>query len=382
MAASLDSPTTTTTITEGMRRQFHRDGFLVVPNALETEDVEILRREADCLINYLISENINIMTDYGGIIEPITCGYIDPPVSQMFILSKKSYSHVRDQVPEEPDSVLHILFEKVPTMVNNFLPLESEDDPTCLFNEQYIVKTPDSADISSFEWHQDSQYMDTSAQEAFPVVSCWIALDNVNLKNGTLLVEPFPRPKDATTGSYIDPPTQFQERDTYVRYHKHLASQYVNPPSNKMTAIMKAQHRPSLQPPPPSPSAVGAGSTTGTLPNDPKEWICESQPPVLVEVPAGSIVFLSGWVRHCSLGNSSSKFRRAFMPQYSAGKVVTATGGMVSLAVPCNEYDEREREWVDPRGRMQSQEDELIDDGDGFGRTDDLEFGDDVEMED
>lgn len=36
--------------------------------ALGTEDVEILRREADCLINYLISENINIMTDYGGII--------------------------------------------------------------------------------------------------------------------------------------------------------------------------------------------------------------------------------------------------------------------------------------------------------------------------
>ncbi|KAG9072017.1 hypothetical protein KI688_006239 [Linnemannia hyalina] len=384
MAASQDNPTTTTTISEGMRRQFHRDGFLVVTNALETEDVEILRREADCLINYLISENINIMTDYGGIIEPITCGYIDPPVSQMFILSKKSYSHVRDQVPEEPDSVLHILFEKVPAMVNNFLPLESEDDPTCLFNEQYIVKTPDSADVSSFEWHQDSQYMDTSAQETFPIVSCWIALDNVNLKNGTLLVEPFPRPKDAATGGYIDPPTQFHGRDTYVRYHKHLASNYVNPPSNKMTAIMKAQHRQPLQPPPPSsPSAVGAGGTAvDTLPNDPKEWIYESQPPVLVEVPAGSIVFLSGWVRHCSLGNSSSKFRRAFMPQYSAGKVVTATGGMVSLAVPCNEYDEREREWVDPLGRKQSQGDELIDDDDEFGRTDDLDFGDDVDMED
>ncbi|KAK3815592.1 MAG: hypothetical protein JOS17DRAFT_759962 [Linnemannia elongata] len=383
MAASQDNSTTTTTITEGMQRQFHRDGFLVVPGALETEDVEILRREADCLINYLISENINIMTDYGGIIEPITCGYIDPPVSQMFILSKKSYSHVRDQVPEEPDSVLHILFEKVPVMATNFLPLESEDDPNCLFNEQYIVKTPDSADVSSFEWHQDSQYMDTSAQEIFPIVSCWIALDNVNLKNGTLLVEPFPRPKDATTGRYIDPPTQFQERDTYVRYHKQLASHYVNPPSNKMTAIMKAQHRPPLQPPPPSPSEEGAGNTTaGTLPNDPKEWVCESQPPVLVEVPAGSIVFLSGWVRHCSLGNSSPKFRRAFMPQYSAGKVVTATGGLVSLAVPCNEYDERERDSVDPRGRMQSQKDEPIDDDDGFGRTDDLDFGDDVDMED
>lgn len=26
--------------------------------------------------------------------------------------------------------------------------------------------------------------MDTSAQETFPVVSCWIALDNVNLVKG------------------------------------------------------------------------------------------------------------------------------------------------------------------------------------------------------
>ena len=32
MAASQINSTTTTTITEGMQRQFHRDGFLVVPN--------------------------------------------------------------------------------------------------------------------------------------------------------------------------------------------------------------------------------------------------------------------------------------------------------------------------------------------------------------
>ncbi|KAG0289576.1 hypothetical protein BGZ96_006908 [Linnemannia gamsii] len=378
MAASQDSSTTTKMFTEGMRRQFHRDGFLVVPNALETEDVEILRREADCLINYLISENINIMTDYGGIIEPITCGYIDPPVSQMFILSKKSYSHVRDQVPEAPDSVLHILFEKVPAMVNNFLPEESVDDPTCLFNEQYVVKTPDSAGISSFEWHQDSQYMNTSAQETFPVVSCWIALDNVNLKNGTLLVEPFPRPKDAKAGGYTEPPTRFQEREAYVQYHKNLASHYVIPPASKTTAIMKAQKRLPLQPPPPPATSASSDS----LSKDPKEWVCENQAPVLVEVPAGSIVFLSGWVRHCSMGNSSSKFRRAFMPQYSAGKVVTATGGMVSLAVPCNEHDEREREWVDSRSRMQTNDEEVIDNDDEFGPTEALDFGDDVDMED
>ncbi|KAK3842684.1 MAG: hypothetical protein J3R72DRAFT_442180 [Linnemannia gamsii] len=380
MAAAQDNATTTTMmITKGMQRQFHRDGFLVVPNALDQKDVGILRREADNLINYLISSDINIMTDYGGIIEPITCGYIDPPMSQMFIMSKKSYSHVRHQVTEGGDTVIDIIFEKVPAMVNNFLPQESEDEPTCLFNEQYIVKTPDSASISSFEWHQDAQYMDTGAQEKFPVVSCWIALDNVNLANGTLLVEPFPRPKDARTGGHVDPPAQFQDRDVYLQYHRNLASHYVNPPANKMTAILKAQNRPPLGPPP-APTAAAAGMSVSaaldSLHSNPKEWVCESQPPVLVEVPAGSIVFLSGWVRHCSLGNSSSKFRRAFMPQYSAGKVVTEAGGLVSLAVPCNEHEhEREME-----GDQYREDEDLLEDN--FGRTEELDFGEDIEMDD
>lgn len=193
-------------------------------------------------------------------------------------------------------------------------------------------------------------------------------------------MEPFPRQKDIKSGGNIEPPTQFQERETYVQYHKNLASHYAIPPINKTTAIMKAQNRLPLQPLPPTPAATSTASVS--LSKDPKEWVCESQAPVLVEVPAGSIVFLSGWVRHCSMGNSSSKFRRAFMPQYSAGKVVTATGGMVSLAVPCNDHDEREREWVDSRSRMQTNDEELIDDDDEFGPTEALDFGDDVDMED
>ncbi|KAF9088874.1 hypothetical protein BGX23_007047 [Mortierella sp. AD031] len=332
----------TTPIAEEMQRQFQRDGFFVLRNALEASELEVLRRESDTLINFLISENVNIMTDYGGIIEPISCGYIEPPVSQMFILSKKSYSFVRDMVTEPPDSALPILFEKMPMLANGFLPVETEDDPTCLFNEQYIVKTPHSANISAFEWHQT---------------------------NGTLLVEPFPRPKDTFAGGYYDPPTQFEDRETYNQYHRNLASHY-GTPTNKMTAILQAQNRPALQPPPFT-NQKDTEKSIDSLPDDPNEWVCENQLPVLVEVPAGSVVFLSGWVRHCSLGNSSSKFRRAFMPQYSAGKVLTETGGLVSLAVPCSLH---EREWVDPREQAQEVED--------FGATDDLDFDEDIDMED
>ncbi|KAF9934773.1 hypothetical protein FBU30_000067 [Linnemannia zychae] len=349
---------TATLITERTRQQFYRDGFIVIPNALGNDDVEILRREADTLINYLISENVNIMTDYGGIIEPITCGYIDPPMSQMFILSKKSYSHVRDQVPEDPDTVTEILFEKVPAFANHFLPPETEDKPTCL----------------------DSQYMDADAQEKSVIVSCWIALDDVNMTNGTLLVEPFPRPKDAQTGDYCDLPSNFQDYESYLQYHKDIASHYVNPPANKMTAIMSAQNRPPLTLPPSSEHSIS--TVSGTSANAPRTWIYESQAPVLVEVPAGSIVFLSGWVRHCSLGNSSYRFRRAFMPQYSAGKVVTETGGLVSLAVPCRDY-EVEREVLVLQDQMQNiEESELFEEEEEFNRDNGLNFEEDIESVD
>ncbi|KAF9285665.1 hypothetical protein BGZ68_003670 [Mortierella alpina] len=163
-----------------LREQFHRDGFAIVRNALTHEELGILQREVDCLMNFLISENYDILQDFGGIIEPISCGYIDPPATQMYMQSKRSYSNVRNQVTEDPDTVVPLLFEKMAALAQNFLPNETSDHPLCLFNEQYIVKTPKSDATSAFAWHQDSQYMDPTAQDAFPVVSCWTALDDVN----------------------------------------------------------------------------------------------------------------------------------------------------------------------------------------------------------
>lgn len=81
-----------------LREQFHRDGFAIVRNgnagpllnkarpwpsnqsdagsnlailqllALTPEELGILQREVDCLMNFLISENYDILQDFGGII--------------------------------------------------------------------------------------------------------------------------------------------------------------------------------------------------------------------------------------------------------------------------------------------------------------------------
>ncbi|KAG0033537.1 hypothetical protein BGZ82_006078 [Podila clonocystis] len=300
---------------EEYRRKFLRDGFVVIENA-------------DNLMNFLMSEDVDIMQQLGGVIEPISSGYIDIPLSQMYIFSKTAYSRLRNMVTEDPDSVTDILFSTMPEWAKVMLPNETEDDKLCLFNEQYIVKTPRSESISSFEWHQDSQYMDASAQSSYPVVSCWTALDDVNLSNGTLVIEPFPRPMTKDKSGYVELSTTLTDKEEYIRYHQKISSFYETA-LDPAAAMLIAQSAPPNEP-------VINRPTIGYIEHlDAAKLKYERQEPVLVDIPAGSVVFLSGFVRHCSLGNGSMKFRRAFMPQYSIGKVMNGEGGYISLAVPC-----------------------------------------------
>ncbi|KAG0085611.1 hypothetical protein BGZ92_008868 [Podila epicladia] len=315
------------------RRKFMRDGFVVIENALQDQDVGILSREADNLMNFLMSEDVDIMQQLGGVIEPISSGYIDIPLSQMYIFSKTAYSRLRDMVTEEPDSVTDILFSTMPEWAKVMLPEETEDDKLCLFNEQYIVKTPRSESVSSFEWHQDSQYMDASAQNSYPVVSCWTALDDINLSNGTLVIEPFPRPMPENKSGYVELSTKLTSKEEYIKYHQNISSFY-EAAMDPAAAVQIAQSAPPNEP-------VINRPTIGYIEHfDGTQWTYERQAPVLVDIPAGSVVFMSGFVRHCSLGNGSMKFRRAFMPQYSIGKVMNAEGGYISLAVPCTVKNE------------------------------------------
>ncbi|KAF9579518.1 hypothetical protein BGW38_004194 [Lunasporangiospora selenospora] len=183
--------------------------------------------------------------------------------------------------------------------------------------------------------------MDPSAREANSVVSCWTALDNVNLSNGTLIIEPFPRLVDATTEKVLELPATeaLDDPEYFLRYHRAISSRYLTE-LDPATAVEQARRnhvRSDCANPAPSKSKREGALTPDDLMTIIETCPIERQTPILVEIPAGSVVFLSGFVRHCSLGNSTSLFRRAFMPQYSAGKVETSEGGLVSLAVPCEE---------------------------------------------
>ncbi|KAF9973451.1 hypothetical protein BGZ73_003316, partial [Actinomortierella ambigua] len=149
-------------------------------------------------------------------------------------------------------------------------------------------------------------------------------------QNGTLLIEPLPFLSN--TREEIETIPQVS---SYLEYFSTRADAY-SPPLDITDAVSRAN----------SFDSDGYEEEFVIPPSDEaleeEEEEEERQPlryrmPVLVKIPAGSIVFLSGHVRHCSLGNPSSLFRRAYMPQYSIGTVFNGAGHLVSLAVPCED---------------------------------------------
>ena len=119
-----------------------------------------------------------------------------------------------------------------------------------LFNEQFIVKPHNCGIEGCFGWHRDS---DSLEDTTVPYISIWIALDDVTLDNGCLIVE-----------------------DT----------------------------------------ALGGA-------------------PRALEMSKGSAVVMSHLLRHKSGENKTRFQRRAWMPQFSKGPIMSAVNNEpVSLAIP------------------------------------------------
>ena len=57
-----------------------------------------------------------------------------------------------------------------------------------LFNEQYVVKAAEKG--LKFGWHQDSGFVGYTHR---PYLSCWCAIDDVTVENGTVYLLPYSR---------------------------------------------------------------------------------------------------------------------------------------------------------------------------------------------
>jgi len=144
-------------------------------------------------------------------------------------------------------------------------------DTAFLAFEQFVVKGPEQG--MSFAWHQDSGYVNRPHR---PYLTCWCMLDDVTEENGTVYMLPYDR-----AGT--------RERVEHVKDE-------------------------------------AKGDLIGYFGDDPG---------VPVVAPAGSIACFASTVFHRSGPNITDKFRRIFLPQYSAEPILKPDGsGPYYLAEP------------------------------------------------
>jgi len=142
-----------------------------------------------------------------------------------------------------------------------------------LFNEQYVVKAAEKG--TKFAWHQDSGYIGHYHR---PYLSCWCALDDMSIENGTI----------------------------YVLSYEEAG----------MTADSLFEH------------VVEAGT------ND-KVGYHGDNPGTPCLVPAGSVVVFSSRTFHRSGPNTTDKMRRSYLAQYSAEPILKKDGSALwAQAVP------------------------------------------------
>src|SRR5476651_1691811 len=147
----------TQTVTREHIRQFEENGYFILEKIVQDEHLEILRDSARIFMDKLHAEMDRTGTDVIGITHR----------NKRYFISNRY---------KESDRVKEVLFSELMAEICR----ATLGPEVFLFNEQYVLKCAEVG--MKFGWHQDSGYIGHPHK---PYLSCWCALDDVNLENGT-----------------------------------------------------------------------------------------------------------------------------------------------------------------------------------------------------
>lgn len=229
-------------ITAEQIKQYHREGFFILESVIPGHVLDALRAECMRYIDIADKE----MEAKGLRTDGIT------HYKKRYFISNRSAS--------SPIMTDFLFSELMASICQATL-----GDNAYLFNEQYVVKAADTD--SKFAWHQDSGYIG-HYHRAY--LSCWCALDDMGIENGTIYVLP------------------------YSRDGRHSSDELIQ-------HIVEA----------------GTNDKVGYRGSDPGD-------PAIV--PAGSIVVFSSRTFHRSGANTTDQYRRSYLAQYSAEPIMSKDG--------------------------------------------------------
>jgi ectoine hydroxylase-related dioxygenase (phytanoyl-CoA dioxygenase family) len=227
-------------------KRFQKEGFFVLENVLPEGDLEALRAECQRFIDERDREMDRLGVDTID---------LDHRGSRYFV-------HAYGKSPAVERFLRSELMRQFATTALG--------DRVYLFNEQYVVKAAERG--MKFGWHQDSGFIPYKHR---PYLTCWIPLDDVDEKNGTVYLLPFSRAGVRDVVEHV----RDDETNDLVGYF-------------------------------------------GDDPGDP------------VNVPAGSIACFSSTLFHRSGANTTDRMRRVYLAQYSAEPILNEDGRPRHLAEP------------------------------------------------
>jgi phytanoyl-CoA hydroxylase len=182
-------------LTEAQKEQYHRDGFIVIPNFKSAQEIAALRARAGQIVNdfdpaaqsgiFSTIEQEKTTDDYFlGSDNTIRCFFeeeafgADGQLRQAKELSINKIGHAMHDLDPvfrafTADARLETLARDVGLV-----------DPK-VWQSMYIFKQPGIG--GEVRWHQDATYFDT---DPISVTTFWFALEDATLDNGCLWAEP------------------------------------------------------------------------------------------------------------------------------------------------------------------------------------------------
>jgi hypothetical protein len=152
-------------VSDEMIKQFNEQGFFIVERVIPPADLEILRSEW----NYYL-EQIHAEMDRQG--------------KDVLGINHRNKRYFVSNRYRETGRMLPVVFSSYMADICR----ATIGPDAYMFNEQYVVK---AAEVGlRFGWHQDSGYIGHPHR---PYLSCWCALDDMTVENGTVFMLPYDR---------------------------------------------------------------------------------------------------------------------------------------------------------------------------------------------
>jgi len=239
-------------LTQQKVNEFKSQGYLIFEDFVSSEALSELKESLNSIFNAIDNDSNRLKQSYDN------KHYGD--------ISKEGRKFLKNQSRYYPSIQRYLKSKPIKEIVTKLL-----DGDAFIFNDQFVIKEPNTP--SSFNWHQDSGYVNFDHK---PYLTTWLALDDTHPLNGPLSIMPT---NIETTTEVITHQWSDKSKDLFIQVDESKAK---------------------------------------------KLYVSE-----------GTLVVFSSLTPHASGANQSSKTRTAYLAQYSSEPIIDPNTGLIrNQAIP------------------------------------------------